>query len=566
MDEELLDAGEIQGNILAGFNKDHQVFLFLRMQRDATSISAIRAWLRAIKPQLSSLSEVHRFNELFREMRARLGRDPQGFAATWLNIAFSASALEALTSADEVAKFSDSFFRDGLALRAGDLKDPADPKHEGNPKNWVVGGPHNEADIVLIVASDRPNALAERVAQLKSMLSEAADPVSGVTVGTALTVIWEQAGETLPSPLTGHEHFGFKDGISQPGVRGLVRREPAEPVTKRLIDPERSPQTDPLAPEFAQPGQPLVWTGQFVFGYKRQSTNDPRNPPAPPQDVMMSCPEWGRNGSYLVLRRLRQDVPAFRGFMRAEAERLRSIAGFKDMTAERLASLFTGRWPSGAPLMRSPAHDDDALARNRFANNFFQYSENSTEPFALKPDVSHDIDNFALSRRDRRGTTCPLSAHVRKVNPRDTVTEQGNRHDILTRLIIRRGIPFGPTCPGELEDPGPEMLSSEDELKAQRGLIFVCYQTSIENQFAFLQRNWANHVSHPNSNGGEDPLIGNGDEANARHRFVDIRGAENTSETLELPVDWVIPTGGGFFFSPSISAVHDVLGRAANTD
>lgn len=561
MEEELLAADEIQGNILAGFNKDHQTFLFFRMRRDPTSISAIKAWLRAIAPQISSLSEVHRFNELFREMRARLRHDPQGFAATWLNIAFSASALELLTSADEVAKFSDSFFRDGLAAHAGDLRDPSHSTHEGHPNNWVVGGPNSEADIVLIIASDRPNALAERVAELKATLTQFVDPTTGVTPGTALTVIWEQAGETLPAPLTGHEHFGFKDGVSQPGVRGLVRMEPAEPVTRRFIDPEKAPQTDPQQPEFAQPGQPLVWPGQFVFGYKRQNRNDPRNPPAPPNDIMMHCPEWGRNGSYLVLRRLKQDVPAFRRFMRAEAERLRSRPGFNGLTVPRLASMLVGRWPSGAPMMRTPTQDDTELARDRFANNFFQYAEESPGPFPLKPDVTHSPDNFALSTKDRSGVTCPFSAHVRKVNPRDTVSEQGNRHDALTRLILRRGIPFGPICPGDLEAAETDASLPEADLKAQRGLIFVCYQTSIENQFVFLQQRWANHPAHPNSEGGEDPLIGQGEEANSRHRFVEVRSPEPSSETLELPADWIVPTGGGFFFSPPISAISNVLGR-----
>lgn len=559
MDEELLDAHEIQGNILAGFNKDHQAFLFLKMGREEASISAVRAWLRTIGQQISTLSEVHRYNELFRELRGRAGHDPQGFAATWVNIAFSASALEALTSAEEVIKFSDSFFRDGLAVRSADLSDPADPASEGNPNQWVVGGPHNEADIMLIVASDRPNPLAECVAQLKATLTEAVDPTTGVTVGTALTVIWEQAGETLPAPLTGHEHFGFKDGISQPGVRGLMRLTPVEPITPRLIDPDKSPQTDPLVPEFARPGQPLVWPGQFVFGYKRQSATDARKPP---QDIMMACPEWGRNGSYLVFRRLRQDVAAFRSFMRKEAERLASKPEFAGTTAKGLASLLVGRWPSGAPLMRAATKDDEKLARDSFASNYFQYAEDSPPPLHLKPEVSHDADLFPLSKRDKKGISCPLSAHVRKVNPRDTVTEQGQQQDVLTRLIIRRGIPFGQVYPGSLDDAEEAAPPAEGGIEAQRGLIFVCYQTSIENQFAFLQRNWVNDASNPSSGGGEDPIIGHGSEDHQRHRFVDIRAAGHPAETLELPADWVIPTGGGFFFSPSISTICNVLGHA----
>jgi Dyp-type peroxidase family len=563
IDEELLDAREIQGNTIAGFNKDHQVFLFLKMERDAASVSAVRAWLRALATQISSLDEVHRFNELFKELRARAGRDPHGFSATWVNIAFSASALETLTSAEDVAKFSDSFFRDGLASRAGDLSDPSDPAAEGHPNKWVVGGPHNEADILLIIASDTPRALAERVAQLKATLTDAADPETGLTVGTALSVIWEQAGETLPAPLTGHEHFGFKDGISQPGVRGLMRLEPAEYITPRLIDPDRFPQTEPKAPEFARPGQPLVWPGQFIFGYKRQNVNDPRKPPEPPDDVMMSCPDWGRNGSYLVIRRLRQDVGSFRSFMRAEASRLATEPGFAGMTAKRLASLLVGRWPSGAPIMRATIDDDESLGRDGFANNYFQYAEDSPPPLPLKPEVGHGEDTFPLSKKDRRGITCPFSAHVRKVNPRDKVTEQGNQHDVLTRLIMRRGIPFGPVYPDDLDDAASTASLAEGEIEPQRGLIFACYQTSIENQFVFLQRNWANHTSNPNSGGGHDPIIGQGREADQRHRFTDLRAASQSSPTtLELPADLVIPTGGGFFFSPAISTITEVLGRS----
>lgn len=558
MSEELLDVNEIQGNILAGFNKDHQVFLFLKMGRDAASILAVRAWLRAIAPQISSVAEVRLFNELFRSLRGRLRRDPHGLSATWVNIAFSAPALEALTSREEMNEFTDTFFLDGMASRAGDLSDPLDPALEGHPNNWVVGGTQNEADILLIVASDSPVALAERVNQLKSTLTQTADPQSGVAIGSALHVTWEQEGETLPPPLTGHEHFGFKDGVSQPGVRGLVRLDPAEYITPRLIDPERSPQTEQTVPEFARPGQPLVWPGQFVFGYKRQSTNNAR---VPPEGVMMSCPSWGRNGSYVVFRRLRQDVAAFRASMREQAALLSRETGFEGMTAMRLASLLVGRWPSGAPLMRSPDGDDAELGRDEYASNFFQYSEKSPPPMPLKPEVGYAGDKFNTSRSDQSGVTCPFSAHVRKVNPRDTITEQGNRQDVLTRLVLRRGIPFGPVYPGDLDDAADTAPLAEGEISTQRGLLFVSYQTSIENQFAFLQMRWANHPRDPNPEGGEDPIIGQTIENERRERYVQVRAANKNPITLTLPPDWVITTGGGFFFSPAISVIAGVLGR-----
>ncbi|HYV63455.1 MAG TPA: Dyp-type peroxidase, partial [Bryobacteraceae bacterium] len=523
--EELLEGHEIQGNIIAGFNKDHQVFIFLRIERDGGGlagkavVSAVKAWLRSLAPQISSLNEVHRFNELFRALRARLGRDPQGLCATWMNIAFSSAALEILTSAEEVTEFTDSFFQAGLAESSSDLGDPTDEAAEGHPNQWVVGGPRSSADILVLVASDSPAALAERVAQLKASLTQAVDPATGAPISAALRVVWEEGGNTLPAPLTGHEHFGFKDGISQPGIRGLLRRSPMKYATPRLIDPVASPQPDPTKPELARPGQPLVWPGQFVFGYRPQSRNDARKPL---NDVMMSCPAWARNGSYLVLRRLRQDVKAFQDFVAAEAPRLAAMPGFEGMTPKKLASKMVGRWPGGAPLPRSAEAENDELGRDGFANNYFQFAESSPPPLSLKPEAGYSGDTFTLSKRDQSGATCPLSAHVRKVNPRDTITEQGNSQDVLTRLILRRGIPFGPPYAGQAGAAPGAATAAAGEISPQRGLIFVSYQTSIENQFAFLQKNWANDSRNPNAGGGADPIIGQGSEEQQRHRFFDV--------------------------------------------
>src|SRR3954470_11875394 len=83
--EPLLDIDDIQGNILAGFNKDRQILIALAI-RDVTGA---RRWLRRITGGISSTAEVLQFNTLFRMQRARLGSDPRGLVATWMNIAFS---------------------------------------------------------------------------------------------------------------------------------------------------------------------------------------------------------------------------------------------------------------------------------------------------------------------------------------------------------------------------------------------------------------------------------------------------------------------------------------------
>src|SRR5437016_6295213 len=79
----------------------------------------------------------------------------------------------------------------------------------GNPANWVIGGPGDEADVVVIVAADDPDDLADEIARITGSL-------------TGATLIFQQDGATLPDPLRGHEQFGFLDGVSQPGVRGRV--------------------------------------------------------------------------------------------------------------------------------------------------------------------------------------------------------------------------------------------------------------------------------------------------------------------------------------------------------
>lgn len=543
MNEEILNVADIQGNILAGFQKDQQIFLFLRMQADDAALAPIRDWLVYVAPLISSTAEVGRFNRLFKEMRARFhGADPPQLAAAWLNIAFSVVALRRLTSDAEVDQFVDEFFQDGLQARSAGLNDPQDPLSPGHPRNWVVGGPGNEADIVLILAADLPVQLEE----LRQFVND--------SLPRELTVIWRQDGMTLPPPLVGHEHFGFKDGISQPGVRGLIGTSSPQPLTPRLIDPQKTPQDDLSLTEYSKPGQPLVHAGQFVFGYQRQDHLDPRKPPTA-NPIADGCPAWGRDGSFLVIRRLRQHVPAFRRFIREATQALQASPGFDQVTPLHFATMCVGRWPSGAPLMRTPV-DDPALGQDNYANNFFQYVEKSPPPPPIVPQAGYAGDTFATSPRDHRGVICPFSSHIRKINPRDTITEQGNLADTLTRMVLRRGITYGPPFPGSVAGQTDEVDDGVD-----RGLIFVSYQTSIQDQFVFLQRNWANDTLNPNGGGGEDPIIGQAARSAGAQRTFTVRAPGQQPVTLTVQEDFVTPTGGGFFFSPSISTITNVLGK-----
>ena len=524
-DEPVLDIHDIQGNILAGFNKDYQTLLFFKVVEPLIA----KTWLMAIAPLISTVQEVLSFNRLFKLMRKRQGHDPSGMAVTWMNIAFSFDGLMKLTKeADQFQQ--DAPFRIGLPKRSGLLSDPTDPTAEGNPKNWVIGGTNNVPDIIVILASDDRRYLETEVNRIKA------------SINSGLTLITEQLGSVRPD-LPGHEHFGFKDGISQPGIRGYVSNTKDDFLTPRFIDPK---EQDALT--HAKPGQPLIWPGQFVFGYPQQDVHDPLNPKPPVQNGL---PSWAKNGSFLVFRRLRQDVVAFKKFVSALAKELATKPGFEKITPELLATKLVGRWPSGAPIMRISDADNKSLGNDDFANNHFNFVKKS-DPVALVPIPGYSGDNFPLAPDDVFGMICPHAAHIRKVNPRDDGTDTGGANDTLTRRILRRGIPYGEP----LSDTATE---ADDPLKGNRGLLFISYQTSISDQFEFLVNRWTNQINVP-LNGGHDPIIGqNGKAGENRSRQFEIVLNGSPSETLSITSDWVIPTGGGYFFAPSISALKNVL-------
>ena len=158
----MLEVDDIQGNILGAFNKDFQQLVALTI-RDVT---AAKAWLSRVAPVISSVAEVAQFNQLFRARRKRMGHDPLGLIATWVNIAFSHDGLAKLTSQADADGVPDIAFRAGLPDRAASLGDM--PAGEGQPvsANWVVGGAGHVPDILLIVASDDVTQLDRAITQL----------------------------------------------------------------------------------------------------------------------------------------------------------------------------------------------------------------------------------------------------------------------------------------------------------------------------------------------------------------------------------------------------------------
>jgi len=167
-----------------------------------------------------------------------------------------------------------------------------------------------------------------------------------------------------------------------------------------------------------------------------------RADPLQPRPNNTSKPVWATNGSFLVFRRLRQDVAGRWQFMHVRAKRLAAkYPSLASLTTEQLTALFVGRWPSGALVMRAPNAEIPCPAEHEFAINDFQVSH-ATDPSRLIPSVANPPDNFPPSRANASGLRCPFAAHICKVNPRADTTKLGSPEQTLLKRIIRRGIPF----------------------------------------------------------------------------------------------------------------------------
>lgn len=135
---------------------------------------------------------------------------------------------------------------------------------------------------------------------------------------------------------------------------------------------------------------------------------------------------------------------------------------------------------------------------------------------------------------------CPPGAHIRKTNPR-------NEDDAVKKArMIRNGIPYG-----------TEFSDKPDE---KRGLLFACYQSSLENSFQFVQRAWSNNENFPHPGTGHDALIGQAKNEGLLHTTLHDENEDDIAPGLGQFPKTVTMRGGEYFFVPSISALKDVLG------
>jgi Dyp-type peroxidase family len=523
-DEPVLPMAEIQGIVVPGFFKPHQTLLGVVCTDKPEAIQAFKKFLGQMAGEISTAAQTLEDRRRFREKKtARPGAGSSMLTA----VGFTYQGLFKLTPG--ASAIPSEAFQQGLAARSAFLGDPTDPKDEGSPGQWKVGGPGGELDALFIVAGDTRAAVDARAGQLSNRIKAA-----------GLKIDYTEKGD-VREDLPGHEHFGFDDGVSQPGIRG--RASDGSFITERHVAATQEPEYA----LFGYPGQDLIWPGVLVLGHPATSP-DPLIPGLP----SLAVPDWVRNGSFLVFRRLRQDVGLFWRTMHQEAERLAGLPGFEGMTDDLLASRLVGRWPSGAPVNRVPTADDEMLGKDRYANNYFRFDSDAT---AL-PLASGHVDTFPQSRADPAGITCPWAAHIRKVNTRDSGSDTGGRDSTYARRLLRVGVPFGKP----LKDRYAQ--KNDDPQNGERGLLFLSVQASIEDHFEFLMARWMGDPSRPKMPGGHDLFVGQNDApGEGRLRRCVIFGAALQQAALATDAQWIIPTGGGYFFVPSLTALSEVLSK-----
>ena len=433
-EEQSLELEDIQGNVIRGYKMNFGAFVFLRSADAANARSALKAL------------------EVTTEEPGRWG---DAKPSSTLNLAFSASGLQALEVPETAMESFPPEFLSGMRSRAerlGDIGPNAPTRWEGEP--W--GGLHVLVMLHAQTADDRTAAV-----------DKVLDAVTASDGGLQLV------GEPqLTQVLEGErEHFGFTDGFSQPVIQGRDLR-PGEGVPD------------------GHGGWRPIRAGEIVLGYRDEDGALPVAPVAP----------YGVNGTFMVYRKLEQDVTRFRQSVQEQADAL-------EIPYERLAAKVVGRWQDGSPLMLTPERPDPVIGNDSRLSGAYTYAA------------------------DPKGYACPLGAHVRRANPRDGL--EGGSDRTKRHRIMRRGMPYQD---GE-----------------RRGLIFICFNASITRQFEVVQ-NWLLDGNLFGVGEESDFLLG---RTNDRYARMTIHGAPPRYITAQHP--FVTTRGGEYLFVPGVRALQAIL-------
>jgi Dyp-type peroxidase family len=464
-----LELSDIQGYIIRGYaNMQYSRYVYLHI----TQAEQAKVFLNKITDNITHGEHI---------------ADKQKLPSTNLNIAFTVTGLKALQLYDEnIASFSPEF-REPMydAHRRRLLGDTG----TSAPENWVWGGPNTQAIHVLLLVFGKDKETCQQY--YESLKQE--------YINSGITEVLFIDGQTLPE---NKEHFGFRDGISQPAIAGSGRPAPANNTIK---------------------------PGEFIFGYKNEYDVLPDAPVIKKEQGNLNLlqatnnglKDIGKNGSYLVVRQMQQHVHAFWNYMNEKTKN--EDGSLNETESIKLASKMVGRWPSGAPLVKFPNADPQTISND---------------------------DDFGYHDADSDGAKCPFGSHLRRCNPRDSFEDNGKAQSLKLsnrHRIIRRARLYGEPVIGN-----PQVQETGQEV----GLLFNCFNADISRQFEFIQYTWANSPKVKNLYNDPDPIIGTQEKPdhNQPQNFT-VQGCP-INKTVNNLQPFVTIKGGAYFFFPSITAIR----------
>ena len=485
MADPITETTDIQGILKSGYGPlTESTQLLLRVREAAKA----RAWLAKARPTTIA------------DLDARV--------PSALHIAVSAPGLRALGVPDSAVRAFSLEFVTGMAA------DPARSRRLGDigpnaPGTWDWGTAAWEPHLLLMLFAE-PGGLAA----LRDSI---------VTTGFKSAF---QVRELAAAPLDGNEPFGFVDGISQPQLDWSAARKPN---TKDDLDYGNQ-----------------IAVGEFVLGYPNEYGLITERPLLDPgQDTSAILPrapdapdraDLGRNGAYLVLRQLDQDVRGFWRFVYGHG-------------GQPLAEAMVGRKMDGQPLV-------------------------AASPKAIRG-VGPKAGDVALNSfdfdSDQQGLACPFTGHIRRANPRTGDLPGGNRGLLKFLLgmlglgvdrradtiassrfhrLLRRGRKYGQTLtPAQAADPATP--------DPEAGLLFVSLGASIARQFEFVQGAWLASAKFGGLSGEQDPLLGDRLPFPGEQRTDGFRQPQAAGPCREIEAlpQFIRLRGGAYFFLPGLRAL-----------
>lgn len=445
---------------------------------DIASAPEARAWLQQVLPSIWTIDRLGP-----QRMHGMLFKD-EGEEA-W-SIAFTHRGLARLGIVEDPQAPFPSEFRSGQAdetRRQLLREDPAVCWEWGDvPVNTRRPSPH-PVSILIVRTHDGTSPRSNPLLDTGHLAASGLRLVRRVH-GSPESLKTEGSGASAVTFV--EEPFGFRDGMGQPKVRGLQGFRSGG---------------DALEDEATVP------LGEFVLGHPNTYGEASHCPEVLTRDEVAPARSFGRNGCYLAVQHILQDVDAFRKF-----EQAHPATGNEPGVVEKMI----GRRKDGRPLQ--------------------------VVPNALGPD-----GDFGFRMHDPHGFQCPIGAHIRRSNPRDSLLaaselrpEPGNLHRLL-----RRGRPFASS--GAVDDREPPATPA-----AEVGMFFIAIVADLSRQFEFVKRAWIGNASFGGLCGEVDPLLGR-----SAGRHFTIPGQPTGSRVHSLP-DLTRMQGGGYFFMPALGTLKRI--------